>query len=62
LVSSAGNVGARRLSVLARAFEAAAKSGDGGAAKIVLGQLEDCWQGTQGQVKGLASQPQAAVA
>ena len=62
MVSSAGNVGARQLSVLARAFEAAAKSGDGGAAKTVLGQLEDCWQATQGQIEGLASQLQAAVA
>jgi HPt (histidine-containing phosphotransfer) domain-containing protein len=62
MVSSAGNVGARRLSVLARAFETAVKAGDGGAAKTVLGQLEDCWQETQAEIESLAARPQAAVA
>ncbi|HEY2007863.1 MAG TPA: response regulator [Rhizomicrobium sp.] len=62
LVSSAGNVGARRLSVLAHAFETAAKAGDGNAAKMAQGQLEDCWLATQDQIKGLAGQPRAAVA
>ena len=62
LVSTAGNVGACRLSVLARAFETAAKAGDGGTAKTVLDQLKDCWQETQAEINSLAAQPQAAVA
>jgi signal transduction histidine kinase/DNA-binding response OmpR family regulator/HPt (histidine-containing phosphotransfer) domain-containing protein len=62
MVSSAGNVGARRLSVLARALETAAVSGDPTATRDTLGQMENCWLSTKAEIANLAQKPQAAVA
>ncbi|MES2472719.1 MAG: Hpt domain-containing protein [Pseudomonadota bacterium] len=62
VVSSAGNVGARRLSVLARALEACAKSGDLTAARDMLGGAQDCLKATQAEIAAVAKAPQVAVA
>jgi CheY-like chemotaxis protein len=62
IVSSAGNAGARRLSVLARALETAAKSGDAAATRDHLARIETCWQATRIEIGKLAPKPDAAVA
>ncbi len=62
VVSSAGNVGARRLSALARALEACAKSGDLTAARDMLGGAQDCLKATQAEIAAVAKAPQVAVA
>jgi signal transduction histidine kinase/DNA-binding response OmpR family regulator/HPt (histidine-containing phosphotransfer) domain-containing protein len=46
LISSAGNLGAQRVSVLARALETVAKNGDAGAAKADRERLEAAFQMT----------------
>ena len=46
LVSSAGNVGAQRVSKLARALETAAKAGDRDTAALHLEHLQQAWQET----------------
>jgi HPt (histidine-containing phosphotransfer) domain-containing protein len=62
MVSSAGNVGARRLSALARTLENTAKSGDAVATRDMLRQMEDCWQSTGTAIANLAEKPRTAVA
>ncbi len=62
MVSSAGNAGASRLSLLARKLETAAKSNDAAATRGELARIEDCWQATKAEIAKLADQSQAAVA
>ncbi|HVW72399.1 MAG TPA: response regulator [Rhizomicrobium sp.] len=62
IISSAGNAGARRLSVLARALETAAKSGDDAVARDHLAQTEACWQATRAEIGDPADKSDAAVA
>jgi CheY-like chemotaxis protein len=62
LVSSAGNVGARRFSLLARDLETAAKSGDAAMTRDKLTAMENCWQATMGEIAAYVENPHAAVA
>ncbi|MCP5411658.1 MAG: response regulator [Alphaproteobacteria bacterium] len=62
LISSAGNVGARRLSALARTLEAAARSGDTDGVQALMMRLDACWQATQSAIAGWNSDPRMKVA
>jgi len=62
IVSSAGNAGARQLSVLARALETAAKSGDDTATRATLSRMETCWQATLAEIESAADRQATAVA
>ena len=62
IVSSAGNAGASRLSLLARKLETAAKSNDAAVTRTELARIEDCWQATQAEIAKRTDQPHAAVA
>jgi CheY-like chemotaxis protein/HPt (histidine-containing phosphotransfer) domain-containing protein len=50
MISSAGNLGARRVSLLARTVEEAAKNNDATAAKAELAKLESAFQVTQDEI------------
>jgi CheY-like chemotaxis protein len=62
IISSAGNAGARQLSVLARKLETAAKSGDAAITREGLERIEACWQATVTGIESLADQSHTAVA
>ncbi len=62
VVSSAGNVGARRLSALARELEDCAKSGNLAATRVMLSQTQECLKDTQAEISGLAGKRETAVA
>jgi signal transduction histidine kinase/DNA-binding response OmpR family regulator/HPt (histidine-containing phosphotransfer) domain-containing protein len=61
LVSSAGNVGAQRVSKLARTLETAAKAGDRSAVPLHLEQLQRAWHDTAQEIMDQAK-PSRAVA
>jgi signal transduction histidine kinase/CheY-like chemotaxis protein/HPt (histidine-containing phosphotransfer) domain-containing protein len=62
IISSAGNAGARQLSVQARKLETAAKSGDAAITREGLERIEASWQATMTEIESLADRPRAAVA
>jgi signal transduction histidine kinase/DNA-binding response OmpR family regulator len=62
VISSAGNVGARRLSALAQEMEGCAKSGDLAAVRDMLGHMEECLKATRDEIDALAGRPRAAFA
>lgn len=62
MVSSAGSAGARSMSVLARALEEDAKSGDMTAARDMVDSIEQCWQATAAEIKTLTDHLNEAAA
>ena len=62
MISSSGNIGARRLSAMAREAETVAKTGDVAATQVMLGKVEDCLAQTEAQITARADRPRAAVA
>ena len=62
IISSSGNVGARRLCALAREAETVAKTGDVAATQIMLDKTDACLSETKAQIATLTDRPKAAVA